>query len=452
MKRVIIMGAAGRDFHNFNVCFRSDPSYQVVAFTAAQIPYIEDRVYPTALAGPAYPQGVPIYAESELCSLIEQHQIDQVVLAYSDIAHAAVMHIASQVLACGADFCLLGPRSTMLKSQCPLVAVTSVRTGSGKSQTTRYVAQLLAEEGRKVVVIRHPMPYGRLAEEAAVQRYADYSDLDKYDCTIEEREEYEPHLDAGRIVYAGIDYEEILHQAEIEADIIIWDGGNNDFPFYLPDLHIVVADPHRAGDEISYHPGETNLRMADIVIINKVDSAEASKVKAVEASIAQCNPGAQVILANSPIYADDPELVRGKKVLVIEDGPTLTHGGMAFGAGVLAAERLGAAELVDPRSFAVGSIADTLNNWPHLSRLLPAMGYGRKQIGELEETINRSPAELVLIATPIDLRRIMKIDKPAVRIKYELEEIKPRLATLIRDFLHSAESSKFGPIPKQTRF
>jgi len=452
VKRVIIMGAAGRDFHNFNVCFRSDPSYQVVAFTAAQIPYIEDRVYPTALAGPAYPQGVPIYAESELCSLIEQHQIDQVVLAYSDIAHAAVMHIASQVLACGADFCLLGPRSTMLKSQCPLVAVTSVRTGSGKSQTTRYVAQLLAEEGRKVVVIRHPMPYGRLAEEAAVQRYADYSDLDKYDCTIEEREEYEPHLDAGRIVYAGIDYEEILHQAEIEADIIIWDGGNNDFPFYLPDLHIVVADPHRAGDEISYHPGETNLRMADIVIINKVDSAEASKVKAVEASIAQCNPGAQVILANSPIYADDPELVRGKKVLVIEDGPTLTHGGMAFGAGVLAAERLGAAELVDPRSFAVGSIADTLNNWPHLSRLLPAMGYGRKQIGELEETINRSPAELVLIATPIDLRRIMKIDKPAVRIKYELEEIKPRLATLIRDFLHSAESSKFGPIPKQTRF
>ncbi|MEQ8235234.1 MAG: cyclic 2,3-diphosphoglycerate synthase [Syntrophomonadaceae bacterium] len=441
MKRVIIMGAAGRDFHNFNVCFRYDPAYQVVAFTAAQIPYIEDRVYPTALAGPAYPQGVPIYPESELCRLIDEHQIDQVVLAYSDIAHAEVMHIASRVLACGADFCLLGPRSTMLKSQCPVVAVTSVRTGSGKSQTTRYVARLLAEEGRKVVVIRHPMPYGRLAEEAAVQRYADYSDLDKYDCTIEEREEYEPHLDAGRIVYAGIDYEEILHQAESEADIIVWDGGNNDFPFLVPDLHIVVADPHRAGDEISYHPGETNLRMADIVIINKVDSAEAHNVQAVEASIAICNPGAQVILANSPIYADEPALVSGKKVLVIEDGPTLTHGGMAFGAGVLAAERFGAGELIDPRGFAVGSIAETLKKWPHLSRLLPAMGYSRKQIRDLEETINRSPAQLVLIATPIDLRRIMKIDKPALRVKYELEEIKPRLAVLLRDFLHSAESS-----------
>lgn len=441
MKRVIIMGAAGRDFHNFNVCFRSDPAYQVVAFTAAQIPYIEDRVYPPALAGPAYPQGVPIYPESELCRLIDEHQIDQVFLAYSDIAHAEVMHIASQVLACGADFCLLGPRSTMLKSHCPVVAVTSVRTGSGKSQTTRYVARLLAEEGWNVVVIRHPMPYGSLAEEAAVQRYADYSDLDKYDCTIEEREEYEPHLDAGRIVYAGIDYEKILHQAESEADVIVWDGGNNDFPFLVPDLHIVVADPHRSGDEISYHPGETNLRMADIVIINKVDSAEANKVQAVEASIAICNPGAQVILANSPIYADEPALVRGKKVLVIEDGPTLTHGGMAFGAGVLAAERFGARELIDPRSFAVGSIAETLNKWPHLSRLLPAMGYSRKQIRDLEETINRSPAQLVLIATPIDLRRIMKIDKPAVRVKYELEEIKPRLAVLLRDFLHSSESS-----------
>ena len=421
-ERVIIMGAAGRDFHNFNTYFRNNNDYEVVAFTATQIPDIEGRVYPASIAGELYPEGIPIYPEEELSTLIKKHNVDQVIFAYSDVSHETVMHKASQVLACGADFRLMGPDNTMIKSKAPVIAVTAVRTGSGKSQTTRYVAQTLTERGKKVAIIRHPMPYGNL-EEQVVQRFASYADLDKHKCTIEEREEYEPHIDLGLVVYAGVDYEKILHQAEAEADVILWDGGNNDLPFYNTDLHIVVVDPHRAGHETAYHPGEANLRKADIALINKVDSADPTDVEKVKATIAAVNPQAKIIMANSPITVDDPEAVAGKKVLVIEDGPTLTHGEMAYGAGVIAAEKLGAAELIDPRPFAVGSIKDTFAKYNHLSRLLPAMGYGQTQIEELERTINDSPAELVLIGTPIDLRRIMKLDKPALRVRYDLEEI-----------------------------
>jgi predicted GTPase len=421
-ERVIIMGAAGRDFHNFNTYFRNNNDYEVVAFTATQIPDIEGRVYPASIAGELYPEGIPIYPEEELSTLIKKHNVDQVIFAYSDVSHETVMHKASQVLACGADFRLMGPDNTMIKSKAPVIAVTAVRTGSGKSQTTRYVAQTLTERGKKVAIIRHPMPYGNL-EEQVVQRFASYADLDKHKCTIEEREEYEPHIDLGLVVYAGVDYEKILHQAEAEADVILWDGGNNDLPFYNTDLHIVVVDPHRAGHETAYHPGEANLRKANIALINKVDSADPTDVEKVKATIAAVNPQAKIIMANSPITVDDPETVVGKKVLVIEDGPTLTHGEMAYGAGVIAAEKLGAAELIDPRPFAVGSIKDTFAKYNHLSRLLPAMGYGQTQIEELERTINDSPAELVLIGTPIDLRRIMKLDKPALRVRYDLEEI-----------------------------
>lgn len=416
------MGAAGRDFHNFNTYFRNNNDYEVVAFTATQIPDIEGRVYPASIAGELYPEGIPIYPEEELSTLIKKHNVDQVIFAYSDVSHETVMHKASQVLACGADFRLMGPDNTMIKSKAPVIAVTAVRTGSGKSQTTRYVAQTLTERGKKVAIIRHPMPYGNL-EEQVVQRFASYADLDKHKCTIEEREEYEPHIDLGLVVYAGVDYEKILHQAEDEADVILWDGGNNDLPFYNTDLHIVVVDPHRAGHETAYHPGEANLRKANIALINKVDSADPTDVEKVKATITAVNPQAKIIMANSPITVDDPEAVAGKKVLVIEDGPTLTHGEMAYGAGVIAAEKLGAAELIDPRPFAVGSIKDTFAKYNHLSRLLPAMGYGQTQIEELERTINDSPAELVLIGTPIDLRRIMKLDKPALRVRYDLEEI-----------------------------
>ena len=421
-ERVIIMGAAGRDFHNFNTYFRNNNDYEVVAFTATQIPDIEGRVYPASIAGELYPEGIPIYPEEELSALIKKHSVDQVIFAYSDVSHQTVMHKASQVLACGADFRLMGPDNTMIKSKAPVIAVTAVRTGSGKSQTTRYVAQALTERGKKVAIIRHPMPYGNL-EEQVVQRFASYADLDKHKCTIEEREEYEPHIDLGLVVYAGVDYEKILHQAEAEADVILWDGGNNDLPFYHTDLHIVVVDPHRAGHETAYHPGEANLRRADIALINKVDSADPTDVEKVKATIAAINPQARIIMANSPITVDDPEAVAGKKVLVIEDGPTLTHGEMAYGAGVIAAEKLGAAELLDPRPYAVGTIKDTFAKYNHLSRLLPAMGYGKTQVEELEKTINDSPAELVLIGTPIDLRRIMKLDKPALRVRYDLEEI-----------------------------
>jgi len=434
-KRVIIMGAAGRDFHNFNTYFRDNPNYRVVAFTAAQIPDIEGRLYPPSLAGKLYPEGIPIHAEEELPDLIKKHDVDQVVFAYSDVSHEYVMHKASLALACGADFRLMGPKTTMLKSKCKVVAVTAVRTGSGKSQTTRYIADLLTKAGKKVAIIRHPMPYGNLEEQIAM-RFATYEDLDRYNCTIEEREEFEPHIDNGMVVYAGVDYELILRQAEQETDIILWDGGNNDIPFYYSDLHIVVVDPHRAGHETSYYPGETNLHMADIAVINKVDSADPEKVKQVEEAIKLNNPKAKIVLANSPITTEQPELLKGKKVLVVEDGPTLTHGGMAYGAGVIAAKNLGAGELLDPRPYAVGSIKDTFKKYTHLSTLLPAMGYGKSQIAELEETINNSPAEVVIIGTPIDLRRVMKLTKPAVRVKYELEEVgTPQLKELLKELL-----------------
>lgn len=433
-QRVIIMGAAGRDFHNFNTYFRSNSDYQVVAFTATQIPDIEGRVYPASIAGENSPEGIPIYPEEELPQLIKKYDVDQVVFAYSDVSHETVMHKASQVLACGADFRLMGPNNTMIKSQAKVLAVTAVRTGSGKSQTTRYCAQILSKMGKKVAIIRHPMPYGNL-EDQVVQRFASYEDLDVHNCTIEEREEYEPHIDLGLVVYAGVDYEKILRQAEAEADVIIWDGGNNDVPFYHTDLHIVVVDPHRAGHETTYHPGETNLRMADIAIINKVDSADPLDVEKVKKTVETINPKAKIIMANSPITVDDPEAIAGKKVLVVEDGPTLTHGNMAYGAGVIVAEKLGAAELIDPRPYAVGSIKDTFAKYDHLSRLLPAMGYGQKQIEELEKTINASPAELVVIGTPIDLRRIIKIDKPALRVRYDLEEIgNHELADILAEF------------------
>ena len=433
--KVIIMGAAGRDFHNFNVYFRDNENYRVVAFTATQIPNIEGRVYPPELAGRLYSQGVPIHPEEELADLIKKYDVDQVVFAYSDVPHSYVMSKASQVAAAGADFRLMGPKSTMLKSKKPVVAVTAVRTGVGKSQTTRRVCDILKAKGKRVVAVRHPMPYGDLARQAC-QRFADYGDLDAHRCTIEEREEYEPHIDRGVIVYAGVDYGKILAEAEKEADVIVWDGGNNDFSFYWADLYITLADPHRPGHELSYHPGETNLRLADVVVLNKVETADAQGINTVRANIARVNPGAVVVEAASPIFVEKGELIRGKKVLVVEDGPTLTHGEMLYGAGVIAARKYGAAELVDPRPFAVGTIVDTYRKYPHIGALLPAMGYGEEQIRDLEATINRSDAELVVIATPIDLRRVIKIEKPALRIRYELQEIgEPTLEQLLQKVL-----------------
>jgi predicted GTPase len=432
-KRVLIMGAAGRDFHNFNVAFREDESVEVVAFTATQIPGIEGRVYPPALSGPLYPQGIPIYDEKELNARIQELRVEQVIFAYSDVPHEYVMHKASQVLAAGADFRLMGPRETMIKSSKPVVAICAVRTGSGKSQTTRHAATLLKSMGLKVVAIRHPMPYGDLAAQA-VQRFATYADLDRYECTIEEREEYEPHLDRGVVVYAGVDYAGILRQAEQEADVILWDGGNNDFPFFTPDLLIVVADPHRPGHELTYHPGETNLRMADVVVINKVDTADYQNVLRVRANIRAVNARASILEAASPIFVDHPQAIRGKRVLVVEDGPTLTHGEMAYGAGVVAAQRFGAAEIIDPRPFAVGSIRDTYARYPKTGPVLPAMGYGAEQTAELAATINHSGADLVLVATPIDLRRVMNVQQPMERVRYELQVIgTPTLADLLAE-------------------
>ncbi len=426
------MGAAGRDFHNFNVCFRDNPAYEVVAYTATQIPNIEGRMYPPELAGKLYPAGIPIYPESELDTLIRELDVDRVVFAYSDVPHEYVMHKASQVLAAGADFHLMGAKVTMLKARVPVVAVCAVRTGSGKSQTTRRVSDILRQMGKRLVVVRHPMPYGDLVKQAC-QRFASYDDLDKYECTIEEREEYEPHLDRGTIVYAGVDYERILRQAEQEAEIILWDGGNNDLPLYKPDLHIVVADPHRAGHELKYHPGEANLRMADVVIINKIDTSEPEKMEVVRRNIFAVNPRATVVDAASPIFVDDPQAIRGCKVLVVEDGPTVTHGEMAFGAGVVAAQRFGAAEIIDPRPYAVGSIAETYRKYPNTGPVLPAMGYGAKQIQELGETINATPCDLVIVATPIDLRRVVKINRPSQRVRYELQEIgQPTLQDVLR--------------------
>ena len=433
VQRVLIMGAAGRDFHNFNVVFRNNPRYKVVAFTATQIPDIEGRLYPAQLAGPLYPAGIPIHAESDLDRLIADLKVDQVVFAYSDVSHQTVMHKASQVLADGADFVLMGSRDTMLASSKPVVAVCAVRTGSGKSQTTRRVCDILRGMGKQVVAVRHPMPYGNIAEQA-VQRFASYEDLDRYQCTIEEREEYEPHIDRGVIVYAGVDYEAILRQAEQEADVVVWDGGNNDLPFFKPDLHIVVADPHRPGHELRYHPGEANLRLAAAVILNKVDTADFQNVLTVQQNIRAVNPTATIIQAASPIFVDDPAAIRGKLVLVVEDGPTLTHGEMAYGAGVVAAQKFGAAEILDPRPFAVRSIAATYQKYPGTGAVLPAMGYGGDQIADLEETINRSNAELVIIATPIDLGKIINIKLPSQRVRYEYQGIgQPALADLLKE-------------------
>ena len=421
-KRVIIMGAAGRDFHNFNVYFRGNEQYEVVAFTATQIPNIENRRYPPQLAGPGYPQGIPIYEEEELEHLIAEHDVDRVVFAYSDVSHEYVMHRASRVLAAGADFWLMGGKATMLQARVPVVSIGAVRTGSGKSQTTRHVCDILRAKGKKVVVVRHPMPYGDLVRQAC-QRFATYEDLDRYECTIEEREEYEPHIDRGVVVYAGVDYQRILEAAQEEADIIVWDGGNNDLPFYKPDLHIVVVDPHRAGHETRYHPGEANLRLADVVVINKIDTANLADVAAVRANIRAVNPRATLIEAASPIFVEDPKAIQGKRVLVIEDGPTLTHGEMAYGAGWVAAQRFGAAEIVDPRPYAVGSIVETYEKYPNTGAVLPAMGYSAEQIAELEQTINNTPCDLVIVATPIDLSRVVSISRPYQRVRYELQVI-----------------------------
>jgi predicted GTPase len=421
-QRVIIMGAAGRDFHNFNTYFRGNPDYEVVAFTATQIPNIEGRTYPAKLAGPDYPRGIPIHPEADLLKLIRGLKADQVVFAYSDVSHETVMHKASQVLAAGADFRLMGAAGTQIKSSKPVVSIGAARTGSGKSQTTRRVAGLLMARGYKVAAIRHPMPYGDLVKQA-VQRFASYKDLAAHDCTIEEREEYEPHIASGIVVYAGVDYERILRRAEAEVDIILWDGGNNDLPFYKSDLHIVVVDPHRPGHEVAYHPGEANLLMADVVVVNKVDTASRDAVLSVRSNVRSRNPKAILIEAASPIFVDDPAAVQGKRVLVVEDGPTLTHGEMAYGAGWVAAQRFGAAEIIDPRPFAVGSIAQTYARYPTTGKVLPAMGYGDRQMRELEKTINRSDADLVLIGTPIDLGRLLKLNKPSQRIRYDLQEI-----------------------------
>ncbi len=420
--RTIIMGAAGRDFHNFNVYFRDNAEYEVVAFTATQIPNIDERKYPKELAGSLYPQGIPIYPESDLEKLIAEKKVELVVFAYSDVPHEYVMHKACLVNACGADFRLMGTNTTQIKSTKPVVSICAVRTGCGKSQTTRLVSKILIDMGYKVAAIRHPMPYGDLVKQK-VQRFADYADLDKHECTIEEREEYEPHIDNGVLVFAGVDYEAILREAEKEADIILWDGGNNDTPFYKSDLSIVVADPHRPGHEVKYYPGETNLYLADVFVINKVDTAEPENVISVRENLRRLNPDAVIIEGASPLFVDDPDGIKGKRVLVIEDGPTLTHGGMAYGAGWVAAKRFGAGEIVDPRPFAVGSIAATYKKYPGTGTILPAMGYGDAMVKDLEKTINASDVDMVLSGTPIDLTRIIKINKPMQRVRYELQEI-----------------------------
>jgi predicted GTPase len=435
--RILIMGAAGRDFHNFNVVFRDNPACQVVAFTATQIPNIDRRSYPATLAGSLYRDGIPIFPEDELVELIRKFSVDQVIFAYSDVSHETVMHRASVVLAAGADFRLLGPKATMLKSKRPVVAICAVRTGAGKSQTTLAVAEVLKGMGKRLVVVRHPMPYGDLTRQA-VQRFGTMEDLAKENVTIEEREEYEPHIARRLIVYAGADYEQILRRAEEEADIILWDGGNNDMPFFQPDLLFVVADPHRPGHELTFYPGETNLRMADVVVINKIDSAPQENIAQVRENIRTANPNAIVVEATSPISVReaDAEAIRGKRVLAVEDGPTLTHGDMSFGAGMLAARKFGASEIIDPRPYAVGSIKQAFQRYPKTGAVLPALGYGAEQIAQLEATINAAPVDLVLIATPIDLRRIVKIKHPTVRVRYDFKEIgEPTLADILRERL-----------------
>lgn len=440
--KVLIMGAAGRDFHNFNTLYRDKKSYEVVAFTATQIPDIEGRKYPAKLAGKLYPKGIPIYSEDKLIDLIEKHQIDDVVFSYSDIPYSYVMDKAAWVNAAGANFVLLGTDNTMLDSKVPVIAVTAVRTGSGKSQTTRRVAEILQDLGKKVVVVRHPMPYGDLVKQAC-QRFETLKDLAKHDCTIEEIEEYEPHINRGTVVYAGVDYEQILRQAEKEADIILWDGGNNDTSFYAPDLQITIVDPHRPGHEIAYYPGQTNLVLADVIVINKIDTADPDDVEIVRENIAQFNPEAIVIDGASPVSVEDPGVIRGKRVLVVEDGPTVTHGEMRYGAGVIAARKYGAAELVDPRPYLVGSLVDTFEKYSGIGTLLPAMGYGGKQVKDLEKTINATDCDAVVIGTPIDLRRIVKIKHPSTRVTYDLQEIGwPTLVDVLTGFLKAMGKKK----------
>lgn len=436
--RVLILGAAGRDFHNYNVAYRDNPAYEVVAFTAQQIPNIAGRTYPPALAGSLYPSGIPIYPEDDLEEIIAREKVQEAVLAYSDVSHEYVMHLASRVLAAGPDFSLLGPGRTMLPARVPVIAVCAVRTGAGKSQTTRRVVDILREAGRRVVVVRHPMPYGDLAAQAC-QRFATYEDLERHEATIEEREEYEPHIERGTVVYAGVDYAQILASAQGEADVVIWDGGNNDLPFYRPDLHIVVADPLRPGHEVAYHPGEANVRMADVVVVNKVDAAPPDAIAQVRDNVRRVNPGAMLIEAASPITVGEPEAIQGRRVLVIEDGPTLTHGGMAYGAGVVAARRYGAAEIVDPRPYAVGSIAGVYAQYPHVGPILPAMGYGEEQVRELGATIAATPCDAVLVATPIDLGRLVRAEVPMLRLTYALQEIgRPDLHDALRPILSGA--------------
>ncbi|MFH1131495.1 MAG: cyclic 2,3-diphosphoglycerate synthase [Pseudomonadota bacterium] len=435
-QRILILGAAGRDFHNFNVYFRGNPQYRVVAFTATQIPGIEGRVYPPELAGEGYPDGIPIQVEADLLGILREQKVDQVVFAYSDVPHEYVMHLVSKVNAAGADFLLLGTKRTMLKAKVPVVAICAVRTGCGKSQTSRYVSARLKSAGKRVVVIRHPMPYGADLAVQAVQRYANFDDLVKHKCTIEEREEYETHIEMGTVVYAGVDYGKIMEQAQEEADILIWDGGNNDTPFYCSDFWITVADPLRPGHETRYHPGETNMRGAHVIVINKADVAKPEDVQLVAKNAKQLNPEAVVIKAASKVVVDDERMVRNKKVLTVEDGPTLTHGEMPFGAGKIAAEKFGASAVVDPRPYAVGSIKKVYEKFPHLGTALPAMGYSEKQVRELEQTINAVDCDIVLSATPIDLNRLLKINKPTVRVRYELEDMgSPTLAEQIDRFL-----------------
>jgi predicted GTPase len=439
-RRVIIMGAAGRDFHDFNVVYRDDPSVDVVAFTATQIPFIDDRVYPTQLAGPAYPNGIEIHPEHELTTLITDRKVDDVVFAYSDVSYEYVMHKASEVMAAGANFVLLGPDATMLQAAVPVVAVCAVRTGCGKSQTTRYVAELLKHEGLRVVAVRHPMPYGDLVAER-VQRFATLQDLDTAGVTVEEREEYEAHIREGTVVYAGVDYGAILDEAQQECDVLLWDGGNNDLPFYRPDIHITIADPLRPGHEKAYHPGEANIRMADVVLINKVDVATKDQVEAVETSVRELNPRATILRTNSALTLDEPSLVTGRRVLVVEDGPTLTHGGMKFGAGTVAARQGKAAAIVDPRPFVGGTIAEVFERYD-VGAVLPAEGYSPAQLEELEEAIRRTPCETVVIGTPMDLRHVIRIDKPTARVTYRLEEIgTPRLKDVLSPILVGAQHS-----------
>ena len=441
-QRVVIMGAAGRDFHNFNLLYRDRSDVEVVAFTATQIPDIEGRVYPAVLAGKLYPQGIPIRAEEELKNIIHEFKVDEVLFSYSDVSHQYVMDKAAHVNAWGANFTLASPDKTMIRSTRPVIAITAVRTGVGKSQTTRYISSILKKLGKKVVAVRHPMPYGDLSQQIC-QRFADYSDLDKHHCTIEEREEYEPHIDNGSVVYAGVDYETILRSAEKEADVVLWDGGNNDMPFYKPDLWITVADPHRPGHEIQYHPGETNLRWADVVVINKIDTADGEYINYVRANIQQYNPSAIIVDGASPISVEDASVIRGKRVLVIEDGPTATHGEMQYGAGTVAAHKFGAVEIVDPRPYLKGTLIDTFNKYPDIGPLLPAMGYGGKQIKDLEATIAATPCDGVIIGTPIDLRRICKIKQKSTRVGYELQEIgEPTLKGILTEFVATMKKGR----------